>query len=136
MAQASNGKVYAVTLEGGYDDSCVICEYDPNTGVNNKVFDFFVDPTLGWEAEGGLILGSDGKLYGMTEAGGQNDYGVIYSFDPQTYAYTVLHEFNDTSGSMAAGNLLENGNGIFYGVTEYGGAHSAGEIGRASCRER
>lgn len=77
-----------------------------------------------------LIVGNDGQLYG---AGDQccGNYGVVFSVDPSTGQFTVLHTFDGSDGSKPLA-LLQGIDGNFYGVTEQGGlagcTNGCGEI--------
>ncbi len=68
----------------------------------------------------GLIAGSDGYLYGISDAGGTANVGAIYRVDPSTDAYAVLYSFCATSPCHAFGPgpvLAQDTNGTFYGNT-------------------
>jgi hypothetical protein len=69
----------------------------------------------------------DGKLYGVTSAGGANNVGVIFEFDPATSIYTKKYDFVSLEGATPSGNLVEF-NGKFYGTTRAGGGGNIGVI--------
>jgi uncharacterized repeat protein (TIGR03803 family) len=77
---------------------------------------------------GSLIQVSDGKLYGMTSAGGDHTRGVIFSYDPATSAYTKLIDFDGTNGRNPAGSLIQASDLKFYGMTSSGGDKDYGVI--------
>ncbi len=130
LMQASDGKLYGMTSEGGSYDSSgsngVIFSYDPATSTYTKLMDF--DGTHGKNPYGGLTQASDGKLYGMTSEGGNNDNGVIFSFDPVTSVYTTLIYFDGTNGSWPKGSLVQASDGKLYGMTYYGGNNDYGVV--------
>jgi hypothetical protein len=68
-------------------------------------------------------LGADGNLYGLTEAGGQNNFGVAYSLVPQNGIWneTVLYSFAGGSDGATPQGMLLVSNGDFFGVTYAGG---------------
>jgi uncharacterized repeat protein (TIGR03803 family) len=69
----------------------------------------------------GLIAGSDGNLYGVTNAGGTANVGAIYNVDPSTDAYAVLYSFCSGDSCVFYGPgpvLLQDTSGTFYGNTE------------------
>ncbi len=72
-----------------------------------------------------LLKATNGKFYGMTTAGGDNDGGVIFEYDIATNSYLVLHHFE--VGSIPKGSLIETG-GKFYGTTSGGGSFTFGVI--------
>jgi uncharacterized repeat protein (TIGR03803 family) len=72
---------------------------------------------------------SDGKLYGMTQFGGSNGFGVIFSFDPSTSIYTKVKDFDSTNGGSPEGNsLVQASDGKLYGMTAGGGSSGYGVI--------
>jgi uncharacterized repeat protein (TIGR03803 family) len=71
--------------------------------------------------------GSDGNFYGVTEYGGANGYGAVFSITPSG-TLTTLHSFDATDGTYAAAALLQAVNGAFYGTTSYGGADDLGTV--------
>jgi hypothetical protein len=69
------------------------------------------------------ILGTGGNLYGLTEAGGQNNLGVAYELAPQNGGWneTVMYSFaGSKDGATPQGAILFS-SGNFYGVTYAGG---------------
>ncbi len=69
----------------------------------------------------GLIVGSDGNLYGVTNAGGTANVGAIYNVNPSTGDYAVLYSFCSTGTCTIYGPgpvLLQDTNGTFFGNTE------------------
>ena len=136
LMQASDGKLYGMTLKGGSGDNGVIFSFDPTTGIYVVVKYF--DGIKGANPYGSLIQASDGKLYGMTSVtnGGNtffNRGGVIFSFDLATSNYTVLKTFglNDhflLDGYFPQGSLMQASDGKLYGMTQYGGTAGINSI--------
>ena len=124
LLQASNGKIYGVTKEGGTFGAGTIFEYDPTTNNISKKFDF----NSGIFPIGGLIEVGNGKLYGMTQFGGTLGYGTLFEFDVNTNAYTRKLSFNSSIGSSPLGPLLEGRNGELYGLTSRGGTSNEGVL--------
>src|SRR5438552_11218571 len=120
--------MYGMTSEGGSNDDGVIFSFDPVTSAYIKLMDFDFNSTSGAFPYGSLIQASDGKLYGMTERGGSNGVGVIFSFDPTTSAYTKLKDFDGTNGSFPFGDVMQASDGKLYGMTSGGGSSDAGVI--------
>jgi uncharacterized repeat protein (TIGR03803 family) len=72
-----------------------------------------------------LIEGSDGKLYGATEAGGGKGEDVVFRLNKDGSGYTVLHTFTGFSvGGDGSGpqGLVEGSDGALYGTTRQGGS--------------
>ncbi|MEP6949129.1 MAG: choice-of-anchor tandem repeat GloVer-containing protein [Ginsengibacter sp.] len=118
LLQASDGKLYGMTSDGGSHNDGVIFSFDPSSSVYTKLKDFD-RVNDGGDPSGGLIQASDGKLYGTTFSGGGGDYGVIFSFDPLSFTYTKLREFNlnDNEGASPWGSLVQASDGKLYGTT-------------------
>ena len=128
LVMANNGKLYGVTEQGGFSNSCVIFSYDPVTNIYTSIYDYAQFPQYGWGACSGLTAASNGILYGLTSSGGANNGGVIYSVDPATDTYQDIYDFSYTTGIGPCGGLLQLSNSLLYGLTSIGGAHSAGTI--------
>ncbi|MEO7482756.1 MAG: choice-of-anchor tandem repeat GloVer-containing protein [Ferruginibacter sp.] len=127
LIQASDGKLYGMTREGGNNGLGVIFSFDPSTYTYTRLKDF--DGVVsGSFPNGSLIQASNGKLYGMTNSGGSNEVGVIFSFDPATTTYTRLKDFDVVSGSGPNGDLVQASNGKLYGTTMQGGTQNHGVI--------
>src|SRR5690606_33713428 len=80
---ASNKKLYGTLKTGGAFDHGVIYELDPETTQLSIKFDFNA-PESGMSPIGKLVEGADGNLYGITSEGGNEDSGVIFSFNYNT----------------------------------------------------
>lgn len=110
-----NRKFYGMTKSGGAGFSGVIFEWDPSTNVFTKKIDFD-GSAKGSRPEGSLTF-FNGKFYGMTYAGGTNDLGVIFEWDPSNNNYTKKIDFDgSTKGRNPLGSLTLL-NGKFYGMT-------------------
>src|SRR2546426_7371745 len=81
----------------------------------------------------GLIQTQDGSLYGTTSAGGASvstnskaGYGTIFKMTTDG-ALTTLYSFNALDGIGPAAELLDGGDGYFYGTTAFGGPDFNGD---------
>ncbi len=128
LMKASNGKLYGMTKIGGLNNQGVIFEYDPAINSYTKKFDFW--DGYGYYPYGSLIQATDGKLYGMTSAGGLTggSKGVIFQYNPAIGSYTVKVDFNGTNGANPYGDLVQATDGKLYGLTSQGGANNVGVL--------
>lgn len=122
LLEASNGKLYGITSEGGLYAG-VIFEVDPNTHTVIKKADF--DGLNGLNPQGALVE-VGGKIYGTTPNGGLNNNGVIYSYDLATSALAKVKDFDEINGGSNFGGLMKASNGKLYGTTYRGGAFNFG----------
>jgi len=123
LLEASNGKLYGTAQNGGINGAGVIFEYDPQTLTYSKIFSFYpFDETTGYTPTESLIQATNGKLYGMTNVGGVNGYGVIFEYDLTTQTFAKKFDFNyNTDGANPYGALVQAPNGHLYGMTYSGG---------------
>jgi uncharacterized repeat protein (TIGR03803 family) len=126
LIQASNGTLYGMTTEGGTNNLGVIFSFDPSLSTYTKLKD--LDSVGGSSPIGNLLQASDQKLYGVTVAGGSNNSGVIFSFDPASSTYTKLKDFDKIPGETQSGSLIQATDGKLYGLIAEGGALQKGAI--------
>jgi uncharacterized repeat protein (TIGR03803 family) len=133
LMQASDGKLYGLTPEGGANTvsgigAGVLFSLDPATNTYTKLYDFKRDGS-GYFPAGNLVEALDGKFYGTTFVTGTNGsgYGGIFSFDPVTATYTNLYNCVPGTGTNPYGKLTLGSDGKIYGKTRYGGT-TAGVI--------
>lgn len=127
LLQASNGKFYGLTNNGGIAGVGVLFEYDLGTNTYTKKID------LNFALNGGVphgapIYASNGKIYGTCVSGGTSNAGVIYEFNRSSSSYSKVADFNTTNGSAPYGSLVQASNGKLYGVSSLGGLNSAGTL--------
>jgi uncharacterized repeat protein (TIGR03803 family) len=128
LMQADNGKLYGMTSTGGVNDQGVLFEWDPSNNTYSKKIDFD-GVNNGYYPQGSLMQANNGKLYGMTGAGGSNNLGVLFEWDPSSDAYTKKLDFDGiNNGKSPSGSLMEASNGKLYGMTRQGGSNDEGVL--------
>lgn len=132
LIQVKNGKLYGMTESGGAYDKGILFSYVPEIRNSyQKLFDFgnpnnpIKQPASPF---GTLTEHSNGLLYGLTESGGNDNKGTLFSFNTVSNELKVLHHFTGTNGRSPYGSLVEASNGKLYGVTESGGTNDFGTI--------
>jgi uncharacterized repeat protein (TIGR03803 family) len=89
----------------------------------------------GANPQAGLILGTDGGLYGTTYAGGSlQDDGVVFRINADGSDYQVLRRFtvitsiisDYSSDGQGPGPLVQAADGTLFGITLYGGTTGQG----------
>jgi len=82
LIQASDGNLYGMTLYGGTKNNGVIYKVTLAVKIKIKKLFLFKGPN-GSIPAAGLVQGSDGNLYGATQAGGSaNNDGTVFKFNP------------------------------------------------------
>lgn len=140
LVEGPAGKLYGVTRLGGQTSGGegVLFSISP-TGTDFKIHHRFVggsDCCDGARPQPGMVLASDGKLYGTTELGGDfrdNDhpgFGTVFRFDPATNKLAYIHSFQlaDGNGIFPNGYLLQATDGFIYGTTREGGSAGGGSL--------
>lgn len=128
IAQGRDGNLY-LTAAGG-DGGALDCTTTycgtaikiTTLGAETDLFDFSNSNCTvilcGYDAYGGMTLGSDGNFYGAFYYGGDTgNLGAVFKLTP-TGVLTLLHNFTGVGdGSHPYGAPIEGTNGIFYGTT-------------------
>ncbi len=104
-------------------NSLNIYKYNIITGLLTNLHQW--NNATGDDARSGMMQASNGLLYGTTYHGGLDDAGVLYSLDPISNTYTVLHEFTYHFPTKPPIEYLP---GILIGITPFGGDSLKGEI--------
>ena len=121
LAQASNGEFYGTASIGGEYDNGTVFKITPS-GTLTTLYNFCSqsDCTDGTPPVAGLILATDGNLYGTTDSEGALGEGTIFKITPGG-TLTTLYSFGTDGANPGFAGLVQDTNGSFYGVTEYGG---------------
>ncbi len=128
LIQATDGKLYGMTKYGGLNGCGVVFQFDPRTNNFTKKVDFDM-VTTGGDPDGSLMQAADGKLYGLTEAGGAHSVGVLFQYDPVTLTFVNMLDFDGSSnGSSPYGSLMQAFDGNLYGMTYNGGTNDMGVL--------
>lgn len=125
LLQASDGKFYGLTSQGGTYNLGTLFQYDDATNTYTVKVHF---RSQGNTPRGALIQGIDGKLYGLTSLGGTSNQGVLFKYDPVANTYTNVVNFTGPNGSIPKGTLMQASNGMIYGLTYEGGVNNVGVL--------
>jgi uncharacterized repeat protein (TIGR03803 family) len=80
--------------------------------------------TDGANPDAGLLLATDGNLYGTTWSGGANDFGTLFEITPGgvfTHLFDFTGDVVGINGAQPSTTLMQDTNGVFYGLTSTGG---------------
>jgi uncharacterized repeat protein (TIGR03803 family) len=116
IVQGLNGQLYSATAGTKGDPGQV---FEITTGGQLTTLD-----TLAGYSETGLVLASDGNLYGTTFEGGMYRSGSVFRVNPNG-SLTRLHSFcaqtGCPDGGFPLGTLIQATDGNLYGTTTLGG---------------
>ena len=138
LVQSSNGEFYGTTYSGGTNGGWGTVFKMSASGALTNLYSF-TDGRDGANPSAGLVLGSDGDLYGTTSYGGTNGFGTIFKVNTNG-ALTSLYSFA-TMGGISKGKLsvlynrpglVQGSDSFFYGTTERGGTDGYGMVFKIS----
>lgn len=121
---------YVVLTAGGAFGGGQIVRMDKD-GNDRMVLHDFLEGSDGSYPNGQVIIGSDGKMYGVTAFGGVNGGGTIFKLALDVSSYEVLHSFASDSpdGALPFGGVRQGLDGALYGLCVQG-ASSSGSLFR------
>ena len=90
----NSGKWYGSTMGGGTNDKGVIFEFDPVSSALTKKFDLSDDSGFFYYFGNALTVLPNGKIYGVTNSGGQNGAGTLFAFDPIDGTFSKKMDFS------------------------------------------
>jgi uncharacterized repeat protein (TIGR03803 family) len=133
LCRAVDGNFYGTTYRGGNFNVGTVFKVTP-AGALTTFFDF---PSSGggFLPRGRLVQGSDNNFYGVTEFGGQGNFGTVFRITPGG-VLTTLVEFTGTDsfnghtnpGARPQSGLVRATDGNFYGTTLGGGHFERGTL--------
>jgi uncharacterized repeat protein (TIGR03803 family) len=120
LVQGSDGSFYGTALGGGTIGNGVIFKIT-STGRLTVLHNVNA-ATDGDVTYGALVQATDGNFYGTASSDTTTGYGTIFKISPiSPYTYTVLYNFDYTTGGVPYAGLVQHTNGILYGDTNIGG---------------
>ncbi len=134
IAMDAKGSLYGVTSQGGAFNQGTVFKYVPASGthaaVESLLYSFGGSSSTGATPSGNLVFDTGGNIYGVTNLGGSNGFGVVYSLAPANPSWTesVLFTFTLSTGINPVGGLTWNhSNNNLYGTTSALGSVTTGD---------
>ena len=126
----SGSTLYGMTPAGSPIGLGLIFRENINGNGYTNLHSFAGAPQDGAIPYGSLTL-ANGKLYGLTQHGGTNDYGVLFRISTNGGSSTNLHVFSGgaNDGAYPMGDLMLSGTN-FYGMASEGGPGNHGTVFR------
>jgi uncharacterized repeat protein (TIGR03803 family) len=142
ILQGSDGNFYGtavVSSEGaGNDGGGTVFSLTP-AGDFKLLYQFVPGPQNNYANGNGpglLVQGPDGKLYGITGAGGSHNDGVVFRLNMDGSGFQVIHSFCskvNCKDGVVPSSLLVGADGNLYGTTIGGGAGHTGTCAGGGC---
>lgn len=128
LVQDASGILYGTEAAGGPNGGGVVFRLSPTNGRIALLHSFVgQDQSGGWAPAGGLVLGTDGNLYGSTYRGGSHNDGVLFKVT-KSKVYTQLIDLDGADGAATESTPIQHTNGKIYGISMNGGAYGGGVL--------
>jgi len=127
LMQGTDGALYGTAYRGGSNGYGTVFKLIPD-GTGFTVLANFDFSTTGGYPRAELIHGMDGGLYGTTSQGGSNGYGTVFKLNPDGTGFTVLANFDFSTGVSPLAGLMQGTDGALYGTTIEGGSNGYGTV--------
>ncbi|MCO6492253.1 MAG: T9SS type A sorting domain-containing protein [Phaeodactylibacter sp.] len=125
LIAGNDGRFYGMAQFGGLYNHGTIYRFVPPTpdqeSVDIEVVHHFKDSSPqqeGYTPIDELVIGEDGRFYGITQTGG-GGVGALFRFDPEDLTYEKLHTFTVTTGGYPRSKPII-ADGFLYGTTATG----------------
>ena len=122
------GNIYGAGPGGGLGHGAIFQLIQGESGWTENVIYRFTGGADGEGTVAGLVMDSQGNLYGATSIGGANNGGVIYELSPSGggWNFSVLYSLRGNGGPESA--LTMDAAGNLYGTTPRDGQFQLGNI--------
>ena len=120
------GNLYGTTITSGASNDGTVFEIVKGSGTITTLASF--NGTNGATPLSGLVLDSQGNLYGTTSQGGASNDGTVFEIVKGSNTITTLATFDGTNGAKPFAGLVLDGQGNLYGTTSQGGASNDGTV--------
>jgi uncharacterized repeat protein (TIGR03803 family) len=128
LVQGADGALYGTAYNGGSSGAGTVFKLFPD-GTGFSVLKNFDWSTTGGYLQSGLILGSDGVLYGTASMGGGGSYGTLFKLNPDGTGFSILKYFtDDAGGGSLLSSLIQGPDGTLYGMAQTGGSNGYGTV--------
>jgi len=128
LTRASNGMLHGTTQSGGSANLGTVFQMNSD-GTRYTVLKSFT----GKDGDGatplaGVVLGTNGALYGTTSGGGGRGAGTLFEIYPDGNHYAVLKSFTFSDGASPSTPLMQGSSGMLFGTARFGGTGGQGVI--------
>lgn len=130
LVQGSDTTLYGVTRNDGANGFGTVFTLDITGSTYNVIHTFGSTATDGSNPYAGLLLASDGFLYGTTEKGNAGSgFGTVFRMNTTGTTFSTIYTFKGpgmSDGQDPQAPLIDGGDGLIYGTTLFGGTGGSG----------
>jgi uncharacterized repeat protein (TIGR03803 family) len=128
LIQGTDGRLYGTTQNGGATGNGNVFAVKTD-GTGYVTLYSFSAGNDGGNPYGGVIQGTDGRLYGTTAFDGVNNVGTVFAINPDGTGFTTLYSFTaGNDGAFPSSNLIQGTDGRLYGTTSANGVNGFGTV--------
>ncbi len=128
LSQDSSGTLYGTTSFGGASGLGTVYKIEKKVPNKETVLHSFTGSADGQNPIGGVLLSSDGNLYGTADGGGANGFGTAFRTTPAG-SFNVVYNFPGGTQAAYPGILIAGANAL-YGVAGGGAPFYGGMVYR------
>ncbi len=127
MVADSEDNLYGTTSGCGEYGGGTVFKLNPLAGIFKTLYSFTGGNDGG--SPSGLVLDTEGNLYGTTNQGGSHGFGTVFKISPSG-TEKVLHSFNANGedGFYPEGGVVLSSKGNLFGTTDRGGTVGVGTV--------
>jgi uncharacterized repeat protein (TIGR03803 family) len=127
VVQGPDGILYGTAEDGGAADRGAVFRIQPGGSGYSTLMSCRFTGGDGNLAQGSMIRGSDGMLYGTCGYGGAYGIGTVFRIGSNGSNYSVLHSFvSGVDGASPYASVVEGNDSRLYGTTVYTGSIPGG----------
>lgn len=119
-------KLYGTTSRSGINPGPTVFSIALDGSDFQTVYDFGAGTTQPHFSTSPLTI-TNGRIYGVSEQGGTNHDGTIFSMNLDGSDFSILHSFNIADGNQPDSELLQVGDRL-YGTANEGGPYASGTV--------
>jgi uncharacterized repeat protein (TIGR03803 family) len=127
LIQGDDGNFYGTTV-GDTDGTIGGTVFQITPGGTYTVLHTLNGTTEGSRVVAGLLQATDGNFYGVASAGGNSTNGTLFQVTPGG-SFSVLYNFDSTTGYLPGAAPFQHTNGVLYGDTQLGGPRLGSQDG-------